>query len=52
MNYFKGSGSCGISTSPNYKKIKDDMEKSGLNQNVLIQKNSAKGKIRVARKSS
>ncbi len=52
MNHFKGSGSCGISTSPNYKKIKDDLDKSGLNQSILIQKNSAKGKNRVARKAS
>ena len=52
MNHFKGSGSCGVSTSPNYKKIKDDLEKSGLNQNVLISKNSSKGKMRVTGKAS
>jgi len=52
MNHFKGSGSCGISTSPNYKKIKDDLDKSGLNQNMLIQKNKAKGQVRAAGKAS
>jgi hypothetical protein len=42
MNYFKGSGSSGVSVSPNYKKIKSDLEKSILNQNVLIQKKTIK----------
>lgn len=51
MNYFKGSGSCGLSAAPNYKKIKNDMEKSGLSQNILIQKNKVKNESHVAGKT-
>jgi len=38
MNYFKGNGSCGVCASPNYKKIKEDMEKAILKNNALLEK--------------
>ncbi len=50
MNYFKGSGSCGINTSPN-KKNKENLKKSVLNQNVLIQKSMTNSEIRLAGKA-
>ena len=40
-----------MSASPNYKKIKADLEKSDLSQSVSIQKSSAKGAGRVKRKA-
>jgi hypothetical protein len=40
MNYFKGSGGCGLSVSPNYKKIKENMEKAVLKNNASLEKNS------------
>ncbi|NOG61115.1 MAG: hypothetical protein HND53_11490 [Proteobacteria bacterium] len=51
MNYFKGSGSCGLSTAPSFKKIKSDMEKTVLSQNILIQKNNVNINSRVAGKA-
>jgi hypothetical protein len=39
MNYFRGSGSCGIKTAPNYKKVSNNLEKAILNQNVILNKN-------------
>ncbi len=51
MNYFKGSGSCGMSASPDYKKIKNDMEKSVLNPNLLVQKNNINSAARITTKA-
>ena len=51
MNYFKGSGSCGLSASPNYKKIKEGQEKLVINQNILINNNNSHPEIQLAAKA-
>ena len=45
MNYFKGNGACGISTSPKHIKAKGSATKLILNPNAVINNGSAKSQI-------
>jgi hypothetical protein len=50
VNYFKGSGSCGISTISKYKKTKEDIDKLILAKSALVQSNFDKNAVQVTGK--
>jgi hypothetical protein len=51
MNYFKGSGSCGVSTLPKYLTKKENFKKVFMNTSTIIHKDEVNNKRQIMTKT-